>query len=229
MELKIINTGSVGNCYAIVVNGKYLLLDCGVPYIQIAKALQFQMASIVGCLLTHEHQDHALSARDLNRRGIKIFTSAGTASAIKCGTVVKHLEKYQVGEFTIRPFNVPHDAIQPFGFLVHHPAFGILCFITDLMYCEYNFPGITHLMIEANYSRALLKNDPEALQRRILTSHMSIESACQFVDLHKETLEVVILIHLSDRNSEEEDYLERIQKITGKRVYIANKNQTISL
>ena len=58
MVVHSINSGSVGNSYALEINGKYLLLDCGVPYKQIAQALDFKMTSIVGCLLTHEHGDH---------------------------------------------------------------------------------------------------------------------------------------------------------------------------
>lgn len=229
MELIVINTGSSGNCYAVAVEGKYLLLDCGVPYARIAQALQFKMSSVVGCLLSHEHGDHAIASKELIKRGIKVYTSLGTSLVIQGGIVVRKFEPFKAGPFTITAFDVPHDAAEPFGFLISHSDFGILCFITDAMYCKYNFPGVKHLLVEANYSRELLRNDPEFLQRRIATSHMSIETCCEFIEVNKKDLQTIILIHLSDRNSDAEEYKSRIQKEFGKRVYIADKNQTITL
>lgn len=230
MELLVINTGSQGNCYAIVVNGKYLLLDCGVPYLQIARALEFNMSNVVGVLLSHEHEDHSRSVHEFNRRGIRVYTSQGTADALHgMFHVMGKFEQFMVGEFTIVGFDVPHDAKEPFGFLISHPQYGTLCFITDAMYCKYKFEDLRYLIIEANYSKELLKNDPVYLQRRISTTHMSIETCCEFVENNKQNLESIVLIHLSDRNSDEEEYKTRLQKQTGKRIYVAEKGQRITL
>lgn len=229
MFIHSINTGSSGNCYVLEVNGSYLLLDCGVPYMEIARTLNFQVGKIVGCLLTHEHMDHAKCADELLRRGIKVYTSKGTCTKVKKCLPVEKGKPFILKEFTITPFDVPHDAEQPFGYYIEHESIGSLAFITDAMYCKYKFPGVKHLMVEANYSEKLMKNDPEFLKDRIKHSHMSIETCCEFIKINSKSLETITLLHLSDRNSNEKEFEKQIRQVSGCRVYVAEKNKKINL
>ena len=229
MIVHSVNTGSAGNCYILEINGKYLLLDCGVPYLEIARTIDFRAVNIIGCLLSHEHGDHGACAGELLRRGIKIFTSKGTSTKIPKGAIaVEKFKEFTLGEFTIIPFDVPHDAEEPFGYLIKHESIGVMAFITDAMYCKYRFPGLRHLLIEANYSDELI-SDNEALSKRIKHSHMSIETCCDFVELNAETLQTVTLLHLSDRNSDEEDFERKIRQVSGVRTYVAKKNMRIQI
>lgn len=230
MYIHSVNTGSVGNCYILEINGEYLVLDCGVPYMEIARTIGFRVTKIAGCLLTHEHGDHAKCAPELVRRGIKVYTSKGTCKHVKGCKPVEKMKEYQVGSFTIMPFDVPHDCEEPFGYLIRHEKMkGDLCFITDAMYCKYRFKGLRHIMIEANYSDELVSKDPEFLKNRIRHSHMSIDTCCDFIKLNKESAETITLLHMSDRNSDAKDFEKRIKQISGIRVYVAEKNKTINL
>jgi ribonuclease BN (tRNA processing enzyme) len=104
-----------------------------------------------------------------------------------------------------------------------------MVFITDAMYCKYKFEGLKHIMIEANYSDKLMDPNQTTLNNRIKKSHMSIETACEFIKINSGSLETVTLLHLSDRNSNAEEFLKQVKQITGCRVYIAEKNKSIHL
>ena len=57
MELKVINSGSSGNGYALISEaGEILLLECGVKGIEMKRAIDFQVGNVAGCLLSHIHQ-----------------------------------------------------------------------------------------------------------------------------------------------------------------------------
>lgn len=59
MELKVLGSSSSGNCY-IIDNGKEaLILEAGVRFQEVKKALGYNLRKVVGCLITHRHQDHA--------------------------------------------------------------------------------------------------------------------------------------------------------------------------
>ena len=229
MKLKTVGSGSSGNCYILTNGTSHLVLDCGVPFQDIARAVNFTSSKIVGVLLTHEHGDHAKSVKELTRRGLKIYTSKGTNAAVgNCCIEMNCFESYTIGEFTVMPFDVPHDAAEPFGFMISHKSFGVLVFITDAMYCKYNFPNVRHLLVEANHDIDMI-SDEKFLHDRIRKSHMSIDTCCELVKINSATLETVTLLHLSDRNSDESSFVERIKQVSGVRVYCAEKGLSINL
>lgn len=56
MRISCIHSGSDGNCYTLTDNdGNILLLDCGVPIMDIKRAINFKVSSIIGCIVTHSH------------------------------------------------------------------------------------------------------------------------------------------------------------------------------
>lgn len=55
MKLKVIGSSSKGNAYILETETGILILDAGVPFREIQKALDFDLERIKGCLITHEH------------------------------------------------------------------------------------------------------------------------------------------------------------------------------
>jgi phosphoribosyl 1,2-cyclic phosphodiesterase len=55
--VKVVGTGSNGNCYAIVAKCEKLIIECGMKLIDIKKKLDFDISDIVGCLISHSHLD----------------------------------------------------------------------------------------------------------------------------------------------------------------------------
>ena len=56
MLLGTIATGSTGNSYYIKSdNGEILLLDAGIPVADIKRGINYEVGSVVGCIVTHRH------------------------------------------------------------------------------------------------------------------------------------------------------------------------------
>lgn len=55
MKLKILASGSKGNCYVLSTPTGSLLLDAGIPFREIQKGLNFNLKEVVGALISHEH------------------------------------------------------------------------------------------------------------------------------------------------------------------------------
>jgi phosphoribosyl 1,2-cyclic phosphodiesterase len=234
IDIQVLASSSRGNCYRISDSVTPLLLEAGIPFKEIQKKLLFKTSEIVGCLISHEHQDHAKSVQDVTRAGIDCYMSKGTAEALKVSghriKVVEDRKLFDVGSWTILPFKTEHDAEEPLGFLLANKAGDKLVFITDLPYCRYRFTGITHFMVEVNYVRKILDENvksgsvPLAMKKRLMHSHMSLETAVDFFkanDLSKANS--IWLIHLSGSNSDEALIKKTIQEISGKPVYIAQR------
>lgn len=227
MDIKIIASGSSGNCYRVSDGATSVLLDCGITFKQIQKALNFELSSIDGVLVTHCHQDHIKGAKDLARIGIDVYTSKGTLDArgLTGGRfkAVKSMDIFNVGTFTVMAFDVQHDAPEPLGFLLKSNATGEkLLYFTDTYYLKYTFKGLNYIMGECNYSiKTLNKELNPTLRDRILESHMSLEHFVEFLKANDlSQLKEIYLLHLSNDNSDEKLFKETVQKITGTEVYV---------
>ena len=238
MKLTVINSGSKGNCYLLESStGQILMIECGVRFQEIQRSVSFRLNSIVGCVLTHEHKDHSKSVKEVLGAGIKVAASAGTMDREGVSghhNAIAIERQIQFGEYTIRRFDVNHDAAEPIGFLIRHPELGTMLFLTDSYYCEYTFPGLTNLLVEANYCEEILQGkvaagfSPKFLRDRVIQSHMSIrvcKELLQANDLSK--VNNIVLIHLSDSNSDAARFKKEVEDLTGKQTYIAEAGLVI--
>lgn len=242
MILKILGSSSKGNCYILENDTEALIIECGVNIFDIKKALNFSFAKVSGCILTHEHKDHSLSVSNLLQFGCPVYTSRGTMRAL--GLPVDHHrlntiaagKVFQVGPFKVLPFEVKHDVVEPLGFIINHPDCGNVLFITDSYYVEHTFKNLHNVIIEANFSQAIINakveagSSPEFLRNRIFKSHMSIETCKKTLlanDLSK--VQNIVLVHLSDGNSNAVEFKKDIQEATGKIVHVADAGMTITL
>jgi phosphoribosyl 1,2-cyclic phosphodiesterase len=238
MKLKVVGTGSKGNAYLLENGTDSLLIECGVNIHNIKRAMNFNMAKVRGCIVTHEHKDHSRSLHALLAAGVDVWATRGTHTA--CGSlshhrsyICSHKHEFRMGAFKVLPFNVKHDAEEPVGFLINHPDSGNVLFMTDTFYCPYKFDNLNNILIEANYDREIMRSklsEKKFLEDRILQSHMSIETCLGFLD-RNDLSEVnnIILIHLSDGNSHEQDFKDRVERKTGKRVTVADNGLEMEL
>ena len=240
MQLHVLNSGSKGNCYLLTsLTGEVLIIECGVRFDTIKKALNFNITDVSGCIFTHEHKDHSKGLRELLMAGIDCYTSKGTIDM--CGIKHHRLHEVQkqkefiVGSFKVIAFHVIHDCAEPLGFLINHKQCGNVLFITDSAYINYKFPNLNNIIIEANYSLRKLEdkiyngNTLEFLGVRIINNHMSLETCLDV--LRNNDLKMVnniLLIHLSDSNSDEVLFKQEVSDLTGKIVNIANKGLVIN-
>jgi len=227
-------SSSKGNCYHVTDGKTALLLEAGIRYKDIQRALNFQVSSIAGCLISHEHGDHGKSAAEVMKAGIDVYASQGTLDALGLSghraKPIKAKQQFQVGTWTILPFDVQHDVAEPLGFLLANRTGDKLVFATDTYYIRYRFQGLTHIMVECNYSLRILDENiaagrvPAVMKKRLLKSHFSLEHVKDFLqanDLSK--VQEIWLLHLSDNNSDAALFKHEIQELTGKPVWVAER------
>lgn len=237
IEIKSLSSGSKGNCYRITNGSTPLLLECGIPFKEIQKGLDFKVSEIAGCLISHEHQDHCKAVAEIIKAGIETYMSLGTIEALELEekglsgyriNVLKSKRHLTIGTWAVLPFDTQHDSVEPLGFLLSNQDGDKLLYATDTYYLKYRFKGLTHIMLEVNYSLDILKNNVESgmvdpiLKTRMLRSHMNLENAKKLLkanDLSK--VQEIWLLHLSDGNSDEKRFKKEIMELTGKPTFIA--------
>ena len=232
LQITTIASGSKGNAYHISDGQTSLLLETGMPFKAVQKALNFDLQNVVGCLITHEHNDHAKYTKQFLDAAVDCYMSKGTAEALNIEHhrmhIIRNKTPIKIGAWTIIPFDVQHDVNEPFGYLIQSKDGDKLLFATDTYYIKYRFKGLTHLMIECNYAQSVLDSNLETnkihrfLYKRVMKSHFSLENLLKFFeanDLVK--VEEIHLLHLSDSNSDEKLMYEEVAMTTGKRVLIA--------
>lgn len=237
MRLKVIGSGSAGNAYLLYNDKEALLIECGMRLKHIKEALDYDMAKLAGCLISHEHMDHCKAVGQLLDAGIDVYSSAGTLKALdisqhhRCHAVDN--QPFQVGSFLVMAFDVKHDAAEPVGFLIEHDETGLILFLTDSYFVPYTFPGLTNILVEVNYDQEILDSRvaagrPAFLRERIMSSHMSLDT-CKDLLLANDLSRVnnILLIHLSDSNSDEKRFIREIYELTGKTVKAASAGMDI--
>ncbi|MBO9609190.1 MAG: MBL fold metallo-hydrolase [Paenibacillaceae bacterium] len=234
IDIQPIASSSAGNAYLITDGTTMLLLEAGVRFRDIQRATGFRTSLISACLLTHEHLDHSRYAVDVMRAGIDVYASHGTLEAAGLtghrAITFAALVPVKIGTWTILPFDVQHDVSEPYGFFLANAAGDKLLFATDTYYIRHRFAGLTHIMVECNYSQRILDDNVAAgridagRRKRTMRSHFSLENVLEFLaanDLRR--VEEIHLMHLSDANSDEAAFKLAVQAATGKPVYVAQR------
>lgn len=235
MELTVIASGSKGNCYLLHNDKEALMIEAGAPFRSVLAVLKGKVSKLVGCLVSHEHKDHAGYVKDVLDHSVPVYATSGTIEAMNVkGRYIDPVPVYglrRLGGFDILPFETIHDAAEPSGFLLRHDECGEVLFVTDTAHIPYTFQGLSNIMIECNYDAGLLdaRTDiPESLKERIRGSHMSLDTcigALMANDLSK--VNNIVLLHISEGDGDRERFTEEVKKATCKNVAAATRGLTI--
>ena len=238
MKIKVLASGSKGNCYYIDDGESSLLLDAGIPIKQIRIGVGFRLSAVAGALITHRHGDHAKAVNDLIGAGVNVYASEDVFKAkgadghhckvIDNGIIGERRHWVTVGTFKVLPFLCHHD-VHNLGFYIHSTVTGEnLLYFTDTYYIEPVFPNLNYIMAECNYDPQAINESiargriPLALKKRLMKSHMSIDT---FIEMLKRNdlsqVRQIYLLHLSDNNSRADEFKRRVQAESGCEVYIA--------
>ncbi len=217
LKFKIIASGSAGNAAYVETSSTRLLIDCGISAKRIRQGLldiERTPERLDGILITHEHTDHINGLRVLAAKlGIPVYCNRHTSKEISRYhetefdfRIVETGRDFSVGDFSVDTFPVPHDAIDPMGFVLHAPA-GSIGFLTDLgqgtRLIADRIRNVEILLLETNHDIDMLNNDHRrswALKQRIFSrhGHLSNEGAATFLEqLAHEGMEHVFCAHLS--------------------------------
>jgi len=240
MQLKVLGSSSHGNSYLLENDREALMLEAGVKFAEVKRALNYNITKVVGCLITHEHKDHAGQINEFLNATIPVYASAGTINKIKINgsrlpMICKARKLFMLGGFRIIPFGTMHDSAEPLGFFINHKETGNILFATDTYYLPCTFEGLNNILIECNYRLDILNENieyglvPEIVRNRTIQSHMSYEHCVQALQANDlKAVNNIILIHLSDGNSNAAEFEQGIKKLTSKNVQIARSGLIIN-
>ncbi len=215
-------SGSTGNSLFVESDNVKLLVDSGVSAKKVEDGLNsigINITDIDAILVTHEHTDHIQSLGTISKKfNIPVYANSKTWDAMplqkdKISDNNIHFfnneEHFEIGDFVIHPFSIPHDAANPCGFSFEcdKNKFSIA---TDLGHMTNNvisnLEGSSFLCLEANYDPEVLKCSkyPYLLKTRIAgpNGHLSNKLAGQTIShLINSGLNKVVLGHLSKENN----------------------------
>jgi phosphoribosyl 1,2-cyclic phosphodiesterase len=225
LEVIVLGSGSSGNALLVRSGHSRLLVDAGLSARRLTQRLAAAGCApgdLHGILLTHEHGDHAGGLKVFCRQHrVDLFANKMTADAIRFQHGLEQAPwryfqtgaPFSAGEFSIHPFSVPHDAVDPVGFVLE--ADGVrFAVVTDLGMVTQSVihwvRGAGIIFVETNYDETLLAADtkrPWQTKQRIASrhGHLSNKAAAELlVEVATPNLHTVILGHLSqDCNSPE--------------------------
>lgn len=236
MKLQVINSGSSGNAYILGDDNTALLIECGVSFPRIKKALAFRLPILKASVCTHEHMDHAQSVRKVIDLGVPVVMSQGTATALKLKqgefSSISHGERITIDAFSISAFNVDHDVNEPLGFIFEHDLCGRVLFVTDTYILRYDLGSFDHIIIEANYSRALIPelnwSSESFINQRRFKAHMSFETTITTLErMDLSNCKNIVLIHLSDGYSNEINFKKEVEARFGIPTTVATSGQVV--
>jgi len=224
MHLTILGSSSSGNSALVEVGGKRLLIDAGFSFRKLTQMLQTQsacdIATIDAVLVTHEHSDHTSGLSGFAKLGTPVYMTAGTFAALPSKLAaalnVKKIPQqavFTIGEVSVESFSVPHDAIEPVGFVLRYQlptnqnpsqlTWALdMGYLTDQVRAHLQQSHI--IVLESNYDDDLLKNSrrPFSLKQRIKGrhGHLSNSEAFEFISQNHTNCswQQVYLAHLSN-------------------------------
>lgn len=240
LDFLVHSSSSEGNFYTLKDGKSTLAIECGIRFKEIQKALNFQVSTLDGCLVTHSHGDHCKAWTELSTSGINCYASRETWAQL-VPRAVKPFSPHRLHELTpgqcqhigpwlVTPFDTVHDCEGSLGFVIDSQSGQRLLFMSDSAYSKFIFPGLTHIAIEANHSMEIMKQnaiegkvDRSRFSRTAFT-HMSLERLIPLLKANDLSKVVRIwLLHLSDANSDEVEFKRAVEAATGIPVTVAAK------
>ena len=248
MKIKVLVSGSKGNCSLIETASTRFLIDIGITYQRLKKELEkinLTVDNIDALLLTHAHNDHTSGLKVLlkhtnfkiyaNKDILKELTVDIDKERIELYTPLMHLNNNT--ELTV--FKTSHDAKGSVGFLVTEDNTSLV-YITDTGYLNRKyFPLLKNkniYYIESNHDEKMLMDGPYPyyLKQRILSDegHLSNETTAKYLKkLVGDVTKYIILAHLSEHNNKEEFAYEAakvaLQDRDDIKIIVAKQNEAL--
>lgn len=221
-------SGSSGNCYLLKSDNTTIMLDSGVGVRTLKKYFHdygLSLADVRAVLVTHDHADHVKSVGVVsNTVGIPVYATSKVHAGIQKNYCVrkkvsqeniKTIEKeetFQVGDFSVTAFDVPHDSNDNVGYRIEYAGI-VFSLMTDVGHItdtlRDNISNSNYLVMESNHDTSMLANGPYPcyLKQRISggTGHLdNVTCANTLCECYTPALKHVWLCHLSEENNHPE-------------------------
>ena len=199
IHFAVLGSGSSGNSAIVCTKDTRVLIDAGLSARQLKLRLELlgiDPDSIGGILLTHEHGDHTGGIDVFCRnRPIPVFATAHTSQIVQEGMrsrvpwqIFEAGEGFRINDLLVESFPVPHDAIDPVGFVIRSQQ-SVLGLVSDIGHVtalvKDRLQSVNTLFVESNYDEEMLQKDtkrPWPTKQRISSRHGHLSNS-QTADL----------------------------------------------
>ena len=217
IKLCVLASGSSGNCTFIGTENTRILIDAGLSARKTAARLEEigeKVEDIDAICVTHEHGDHIAGIRVLQKKhAIRVYANGGTLDGIRAAPKGHEVtcsqfttgSAFEIGDFCLEPFSIPHDAYEPVGFVIRSGGRSIglatdIGIVTHLL--REKLRACDVVVIESNHDEAMVHEAPRPwhLKQRILSNqgHLSNRAAAELIaEIAGEGLAHLFLAHLS--------------------------------
>lgn len=231
-EIICCGSSSEGNAYILKCDNEALLVELGVPFREIRRALNNDISMVKAALVTHVHSDHAKYIPQAQEYGLPVFSCKEVVDKYAGVTELKLGEAVMLGGFKVQPMEVPHSC-QCYAYLIQNEEIGKLLFVTDCVRFNYKIKGINHVLCEANWCEEILINNlcNDVETRSHHEHHMELSDTIKALKSnYSPDLMTVGLLHLSNGNSDEKMFRQRvIDELGFDNVVVMDKSVSIPL
>ena len=232
MKVDILASGSSGNCIAITIDEKTILIDAGIAKTKIEKRLVevgITPANIEAIFITHAHGDHIKGIPIANKYNIPVYASEGESKKITGVESINVISKennlyephiFDMGEIAVFPFAVHHDSFEPLGYSILSNGKKVsVCLDTGNVDSNIlqSMADSNIYIIESNHEPRMVEasNYPNSVKARIVShiGHLSNQQTAEtLAKLVRGNGEKIYLVHLSSHNN-----MAALAKMTTKR------------
>lgn len=218
-------SGSSGNCYCLFTENDGLMIDAGIGIRLLKRSFKehgLSLSQIHHVLVTHDHADHVKSVGAISLDcQLPVYTTQLVHAGIERNycvhkkvapaymEVIDKGKTFQVGDFTVTPFGVPHDSSDNVGYKIECSNI-VFTLMTDIGHVTDEMKAViaetNYLVIEANHDPEMLIYGPypQQLKTRISgpNGHLANEDCAQaLAENMTERMRHVWLCHLSEENN----------------------------
>lgn len=231
-QLKVLSSGSHGNAYILECGNEQLLIELGIKWKDILKGLDYDLTKVQGCIASHHHSDHLKSIKNALKSGLSVYSCLEVQSIHQKAKVLEIGKKTLIGGFRVQPIPLEHS-VQCYGFIIEHKECGKILFATDCKEFKYKVKNLHHILIECNYSEdVLIDNMCDNVEMRSHhENHLELNDCVAAIKAnYNANLQNVVLIHLSNNNSNEAVFVDTVKSAIGlNNVYVAKEGLNINL
>ena len=226
--LKVIGTGSRGNCLAVYDSrGKYILLDVGISMKNILKGVNYNTHDCVAAFVSHVHQDHSKAIDDCIKYAIPVYANEEVFKKYPKCNLIDRLNVGNFSGFQVHTFGVAHD-VQNNAFVIDTIDGIRILYATDMSSVQWCSKNVNYAVIECNYSEEdLIYNIIEDEESRSkYYNHFELNKCIHYLKhgIYNTELRGVILWHMSKTNIDVKKAVEKVKLELGFPNVYAAKN-----
>ena len=228
MKIKVLASGSKGNSTYIECGNTKILIDAGISYMQIKKALEeinVNVCDLNIILITHTHSDHIKGLCSLIKKtnATLYITEDIYSDLLKNMTINNYYiiegEKFKYNDLSVELLPVPHD-VSCYSFLINYKNKNLV-YITDTGYLNKRYfdklKNKDVYIIESNHDETMLMDGPYPfiLKQRILSDrgHLSNKATARILTkLIGDNTKYIFLAHISEHNNTKQLAFNEITK-----------------